>query len=153
MRKTVEINGIGASLAQARTFAYTQLKDMYKNNVLVYGLLNSEVLVAPKPGKQCTTLNNPPSGARKWVTKYCVMGKNPATNELKQLGPYYDSKTEATKSAKELSIKHQIECEIHITKIDEGTGTAGIPAKVTAVVTPKMTPGTWKFTLDIEVIE
>lgn len=153
MRKTIEVNGIGASMAQARTHAYAQLKNTYKNNVLVYGLINTEQIVAPKPGTQCSTLNNPPTGARKWLTKYLVVGKNPANNELKQLGPYYDDKAQASKAAKELCIKHQIECHVDIAKIDEAVGKAGLPATTTAVITPKMTPGTWRFVLDIETVE
>lgn len=153
MRKTITIKGLGATSAQARNRAYAQLKDQYKNNVLVYGLLNTQMVVEPKPAKQSTTTNNPPTGARKWETVYKVMGKNPATNELKQLGDFYPGKTEALKAAKELSVKHQIVCEVHIAKIDRGVNANNVPNHVTAIVTPKMTEGAWDFTLDIEVIE
>lgn len=153
MRQTVTLKGMGASLAQARTFAYSALKEQYKNNVLVYGLLQTNMLVAPKPGKQCTTVNNPPTGARKWETKHVVMGKNPANGELKQLGPDYDSKTEAAKAAKELSLKHQIGCEVHVVKRDNSMGSAGLPAHIEAVISPKMTEGIWEFVLDIETVD
>ena len=153
MRKTVTIKGIGASQAQARTKAYATLKETYKNNVLVYGLISATCLKEPKPGKQCTTVNNPPTGARKWETKHKIMGKNPATGELKQLGGFYDSKTDASKAAKELSLKHQITCEVHVVKVDNGVGSAGLPNHIACVISPKMTEGIWEFSLDVEVIQ
>lgn len=151
MRKTITIKGNGATVAQARTTAYAALKAHYKNNILVYGLIDTKEIVAPKPGKQCTTLNNPPVGTRKWETKYTVYAISPATGE-KKLFETLDDKTSAVKKAKEIALAHQVKVEVCIEKLQTNLGQANLPAGIAAVIEPKMTPGTWEFTLDVEVV-
>ena len=152
MRKTITVNGKGATIQQARIGAYATLKADYKNNILVYSLTDSKEIVAPKPGSQCTTTNNPPQGARKWETKHIVYGINPVNpDDIKKFAEF-DDKTSALKEAKAMALKHQVEVQVRVEKIQTNLGTAGLPAGISAVVVPKMTEGLWEFTLDVEVL-
>lgn len=151
MRKTITVNGKGATMQQARVAAYAALKAEYKNNILVYALVDTKEIVAPKPGTQCSTTNNPPQGARKWETKHMVYGINPTNpSDVKKFAEF-DDKTSALKEAKAMALKHQVEVQVHIEKVQTNLGTSGLPAGITAVVVPKMTEGLWEFTLDVEV--
>lgn len=152
MRKTIVVKAQGASLSQAKGIAYNHLKREYNNNILVYGLLKADKISEPKPATQCTTINNPPDGARKWITVHSVYGVNPADPTDLKLLHREAEKTPALKKAKEISVAQQIICQVKIEKIQEGEGKGNLPLEIAALVTPKKGDGEWEFHLDVEVL-
>lgn len=148
MRTQVTVTGRGFSEGQAKVSAYNNLKNSYKNNVLVYGMNGNTLKKAAKLGQQCTTDNRPATEARKWITKHNIYTPKPGEELQLVLVEKFDSKTDAVKKSKELAIKYQAPFYI---KVEKELAEGGDP--VEAVVTPKgAVEGEWEFTLDIEIL-
>lgn len=146
MRKTITIAAEGTSLAQAKGIAYANIKSLYKNNILVYGLLGSRELRAPKPAVNCKTTNNPPSGARKFITVHNIYAIDPTDNSNLKFMEQFPDKTTAVKRSKELALKFQSAFAVKVEKVLEN------PADhICATIEPNAKPGKWEFSLDVEV--
>lgn len=146
MRKTIKILADGTSLAQAKGIAYANIKELYKNNILVYGLLSSKEIKEPKPAVNCKTTNNPPSGARKFVTVHNIYAIDPTNNSNLKFMEQFPDKTSAVKRSKELALKFQSSFAVKVEKVLENP-----EDHICAVIEPNAKPGRWEFELDVEV--
>ena len=152
MRKTITVIGKGMTEQAAKMAAYNDLKALYKNNVLVYGMLSCVAKKGTESGKQCTTENHMVEGARKWATQHNIYAVSPtatlpyALADLKFIETHPD-KTGALKTAKELALKYQGKFIVKLEKVLDGTD------PVEATVTPKgAVEGQWTIQLDIETV-
>ena len=148
MRKTITVEVEGTTLAQAKGVAYTKIKDMYRNNVLVYGLVGSKELRQPKPATTCKTDNNPPNGARKFITVHNIYAIDPANDSNLKFIEQFPDKTTAVKRAKELALQYQSAFAVKVEKELENK-----LDHICAIVRPNAKLGKWSFDLDIEIIQ
>lgn len=147
MRQQIKVRGLGYTLQDAKVTAYSRLKQQFKNNILIYGLLDETMVTMPKDPTMCTTENFPAKGTRKWITKHVVYTTDPedATRTVKL--DEADSKTEAVALARDLVLKHKITCTIKLERhLEDGQD-------IETIIAPKYGEvGVWDFVLDTEVV-
>jgi hypothetical protein len=99
--------------------------------------IKSKCLVKPVPAKRCSVVKNKQEGARKWVTKYVVMGGYRGDDEITSR----DTQADALKFAKEYSLQKNETVRIEIKKFLVGSSSH------VATITPnKAVMGKWEFT-------